>query len=350
MSKIEKATVKNFRKFEDFSIGDFSQINVITGGNNAGKTTILEFLVLLSSGETPTTLSMLSKLRKKRNPAKKLGEGDVDWENFFHNFNSDIPIEMSAENTEENWKLQIEYLEGRNKIIDSLKNLDKDVGNIQSSSGSIKALRLTYTQEEEKAYHLVVSENEGMIYNDGREPIIPGGFSDATVRNLSENEYEAFDEIQINKNKDILIEALSNIDSRIQDIVSGGEKDKKELYIDVGKDQLVNIEQMGGGIIQATEVILGLASCRKGIYFSDEIGQGIHQKAFEKFWNAVEKAAAEFDVQVFTNTHSYDCIEGLGDSNITDYKVYRIDSNSEDVVEYEPEELSRALESNFEVR
>ncbi len=46
-------SVKNFRCFQDFSIDSLERVNLIAGKKNAGKTTLLEAIFLLTAGTNP---------------------------------------------------------------------------------------------------------------------------------------------------------------------------------------------------------------------------------------------------------------------------------------------------------
>lgn len=64
----EKVQINKYKIFNNFSLEDFSQINLITGPNNIGKTTLLEVLFLGGVGVTPEWLmSGLAKIFKYRN-------------------------------------------------------------------------------------------------------------------------------------------------------------------------------------------------------------------------------------------------------------------------------------------
>ena len=45
--------IRNFRALEEFEVGDLAPINILTGGNNSGKTTLLEALFMLSGAGNP---------------------------------------------------------------------------------------------------------------------------------------------------------------------------------------------------------------------------------------------------------------------------------------------------------
>ena len=49
--------IKNFRCFKDFSIDNLERVNLIAGGNNVGKTALLE-AIYLHAGGTKIELTM----------------------------------------------------------------------------------------------------------------------------------------------------------------------------------------------------------------------------------------------------------------------------------------------------
>ena len=93
---IKEIHIQNFRCFEDTWLSGFSNINLIGGLNNSGKTALLEAL-FLASFPNPQTLDKLNELRKETNKKKR-------WDNLF--FNSQ----------KENSKMKIAYTNEANLI------------------------------------------------------------------------------------------------------------------------------------------------------------------------------------------------------------------------------------------
>ena len=48
---LEKLNIQGFRKYKDFTVKDFGQINFILGNNNIGKTSILESIYAWACGQ-----------------------------------------------------------------------------------------------------------------------------------------------------------------------------------------------------------------------------------------------------------------------------------------------------------
>jgi len=50
---LDRLRIRNYRVFGDLEVTRLSRVNVVAGGNNAGKTSLLEALFLLSGGGNP---------------------------------------------------------------------------------------------------------------------------------------------------------------------------------------------------------------------------------------------------------------------------------------------------------
>ena len=63
-------TIRNYRAIDELRIGELGRINLISGRNNSGKTTLLEALLILSSGHPEITLhnSIIRGMRSERLP------------------------------------------------------------------------------------------------------------------------------------------------------------------------------------------------------------------------------------------------------------------------------------------
>jgi len=57
-------SINNFRCFENITIEPFNRVNLITGLNNSGKTSLLEALYLLMVPNDPSKLMVVSNLRE----------------------------------------------------------------------------------------------------------------------------------------------------------------------------------------------------------------------------------------------------------------------------------------------
>src|SRR4028119_337438 len=79
---LKEIEIQNFRCFEQIKISGFERVNLIGGKNNAGKTALLEAL-LLNDAPQARSLVMLKALR--REPSKVIqAMPDKAWDNLFY--------------------------------------------------------------------------------------------------------------------------------------------------------------------------------------------------------------------------------------------------------------------------
>src|SRR4051812_3585218 len=59
----KKVRIQNFRQFKDLKLDNLAQINLITGKNDTGKTSLLEALFLLDGPTDPTRTLVIAQFR-----------------------------------------------------------------------------------------------------------------------------------------------------------------------------------------------------------------------------------------------------------------------------------------------
>ena len=69
--------VKNFRLFDELEINKLSQVNLIVGKNNAGKSALLEALLLFFSKMSPTDLVDIIYARQENHGALHIQEAKL---------------------------------------------------------------------------------------------------------------------------------------------------------------------------------------------------------------------------------------------------------------------------------
>ncbi|NIA03554.1 MAG: AAA family ATPase [Nitrospirae bacterium] len=133
------------------------------------------------------------------------------------------------------------------------------------------------------------------------------------------------------------------------------------IYCDIGLDRLIPVNAMGGGMRKILSIILAISDTKNGIVFIDEIENGLYHSSQEILWDAIFKAAKEFNVQIFATTHSIECVKAFSstysnlEKNNDGMRLYRVerknnDPNEVNVVSYNHDILEASLDSDWEVR
>jgi AAA15 family ATPase/GTPase len=346
--------ITNFRAINSLEVEDFKRVNLITGRNNCGKTTVLEALLLISGMSNPQIPIAINNFRNL------LLNADDSFSVLFNELDfSHIP-EISAGINGHTRSITIKprYSQGITNMLisDDKKNLITDSGKSTISTfkaETVSGLIIEFSDSRIKETfknEISLSGNQGIFSSQYKETLHCQFFNTQFSLVQLDRKIES---LLINKQLDSLIAILKEIDGRISDLRMGA---NGMIYADLGYDKLIPINIMGDGIMRILSIIANISDCRDGILFIDEIENGLHYSSLEILWLAILKTAELYNVQLFITTHSQECIAALSsvysrnhDDNIRLYRIER-DENSHRAFKYTPEMIAAGMESNYEVR
>ena len=101
---------------------------------------------------------------------------------------------------------------------------------------------------------------------------------------------------------------------------------------------------------------IALSRTSGGVLLLDEIGTGLHYSVMADMWKLVVETAAQYDIQLFATTHSWDCVDGLRvlckrePHLMSHVAVHKIDRALDHSVPFQGLELVRAVEGGVELR
>ena len=359
--------IKNYRCFEDFNIEGLTRVNLVVGDNNSGKTSLLEAIYLLvKQPESPADKLALLEILQNR------GE-------FYYQIQSDNLINNFKK--EEDPKAKTHYIFNRiyyNYQANDIEILSNDnlLMKISSYSDSnyvevfFKEDLLINNNKQKDCYKTVVYK----LSFSGEYQTIP---SIKTMKmNIKSSKYPVpsmfistnkinpdkiaalWDEINLTPKEDKIIEALQIIEPDLERIAFTLNQIPKIAKVKIkNQDTPISLTSMGEGMNRMLTLAMMLVKVENGVLLVDEIETGLHYEAQTDMWRLLIKTAQELNVQVFTTTHSWDCIcafqealEEFEDKSVG--KLFRLDSKYGKLraVEYLPDELAVAVRQNIEVR
>ena len=358
----KKITIKGFRGVKELELDNFKQINLFVGKNNCGKSTILESLYLAIA---PTNAHLLVKINMFR------GLKNIDenlWLTLFHKMSKDSNITISTElNNKDERKLIIEpnMKSATNVAITNIKIRDETIdasGNVSGSSSMFPVINGLLIEYSVKQNRKKLKKYNAQIIFDGINGEItpPEGYKEnlkgayLNPQTIFMDIPKNFDEVQVKKQIDLIVDVLKEIDSSLVDLSLG----KDVIYCDIGLDRLMPINVMGDGMYRLLAIVLAISTQQNGILLIDEIDTGLHYSAQEVLWNVIFKSAKKFNVQIFASTHSLECIKAFSSicSNQSpkeiDAKLYRIEKQDDGIkaIDYDEEVLAASLDSGWEMR
>ncbi|WP_035613181.1 AAA family ATPase [Haloferula sp. BvORR071] len=271
---ISTLELRNFRGLEHVKFEELGRVNLIVGGNNAGKTSILEALVLLHGNSTQLT-KLPSTFRQ-----------EVQNDNVV-NFWSMLPRDKK-------WK-GFWVSDGALNITAHIS--DKEV-RVNLENGS-KADSLFWLQQGGKL---------GLRgYGDGLSIL-------STAQDPPENISELFNRIApLNPRNEDRIQDLirRSIEPRLQRLRYAKPLGTKShlVYADVGEGEMLPFTQLGQAFSRALQVYCEIFAKSPKILLVDEIENGLYYEGLEDYWRGLLEVLEDQNVQLFATTHSRECME-----------------------------------------
>jgi AAA15 family ATPase/GTPase len=283
--------IKKYKCFKDFEAKGFKRVNLISGINNTGKTSLLEALwTNLYSNDIDSMWTSLSTIRGMRN----------NLEYVFNIYNSNI-IKGNLESIE-NYSVKTNI----NDSIFSFNKLDDDLKeysfNINYKLSIVDTRYFKYTPSYYK--HIRFIDHFGLSNNELKEIYL---------------------DLEKKNKEDILYRLINEFDDDLLNMKILG--DDNPYCKMKHNNKYKNINDFGGGIKNYISIICSLYACENGYLFIDRLENGIHYSKIDRLWEIIFIISKELNVQVFTTTDSKECIKSYIDVS------KRIDDNDVTYIE-----------------
>lgn len=325
-------TVRGYRSFRDYQMTDLARVNLMVGKNNCGKTSILEAIELLVSGDP-------SALRDSALRRNELTENGADISHVFYGHVSTPDTSFKLSGHDDRPQLTATIL------------LPDDASDAPQP-GPARLLRIDHG---ERTQILRVNEN-GVLPNVTfpGTPSRAARFLDFDARSM----HAAWNSVLAEGRSTEVVEALQLLEPEVDEIVypTGGEPRRG---IELGRrdsDRRLPIGSYGDGMRRLLTLSLGLSDGADGCVLIDEIDTGLHWTVMEDMWRLVIEISRRSNVQVFATTHSYDCIRGLGSlvrsrpDLADDLALHKMHRSLAQSVHIPGAEIAVAVEQDIEVR
>lgn len=296
-SHFSKANIEKYRKLENVQIKNIGRVNIFAGGNNKGKTTILEAFYLLSQlNDLPSYIEL------ERYRGKFLEDFPAKWVD--KNFNSAISLTANFNSIETGLLIKKEATEENIDKTGYLNTLVAEayIGKLDLNSNihlfSNKEPEYRYTKSQilcQSAFTSPYRYNEKILYT-AHKLAIENRYFEKVIQFIKDN--------------------LDNTIEKIDLVNDGGENRFRVTSSSVA--EVIDITKYGEGLQRVFEIALLLGYCKNGILCIDEIDSALHKSLLIKFTEFIQQIAKEFNVQVFLSTHSKECIDAFVENEFPD--------------------------------
>jgi len=320
--------LKSFRGFRDVKIAPLKRLNLITGKNDTGKTSVLEALrILLAQPKIASAGGLANEFRIGSN---------VDWNEHFWKWL------IYNKSNEEYAKIKASHDKGAPFAVGLFSNAltpDQAVRlNIDNSLGMLGPLQCysfgDFRQERPRA------------------KIFTNKPTDAKKDALDYNR------VVQKRGKKKVESLLKTLDSRVEAIepLQSDERQGPIIFVDLALKEMIPVTLMGQGFYRLLNIYSEVIASEVNVLLIDEIENGLHYSVMPQVFEGLFNALKELDIQIFATTHSWECIVAADaaarKSTPYDLNVIRLDRVGDSIKAtiMDDKTLSTARDLNWEMR
>lgn len=343
--------IEGFKGFKNTEIMPLRKVNLILGGQNVGKTSLLEAVYLGASPvDQAQNLPGVFRLAEGRDMQRflemtfkgvegriwlDLGAGYVSRKMLTH-------LDEESSNRSSGRSL-ITYIDAKEFVsmsgADFYDLVTHGIGFRQSIDSDGKSKRISE----------LTSYESGLFCSPLAIPVNPPSQAEA-VRLL--------DQVVLKRKKRTLLEALRRIEPRLEDIHSLSPDGEQRVYLELdGLPTAVPLPQLGHGFSRLLHLYCSLLVTKAKLALMDEVENGVHYASLPILFQGVHDMAATQGVQTLMTTHSWDCIRAayqtFADADaLQDFQLIRLEREGDNVraVVMNDELLDTVMEAGYEVR
>jgi len=370
MKHLDNLTIHKFRGLRDLNLQDLGQINILVGGNNSGKTSVLEAISTYCRPLDPLewlNTSWRREIKSSRKPQldalkwlfpqnSEVSHLDLYEGETYVSSNGTFPVrELRA--TYREFEGISELGEAENSSESQLEIDEIEFDNILRGAELELKVATTFVGHEELSVSFEIWENQRFINRKNRSTaVLPIDTVTPFSHRIEQLQISLLSEAIVLGIKPEVIKLLQQMDSEIIDLVILSPTGKRpSLYIDHERVGISPLSAFGDGVQRLLFIALTLVKVRGGVLLIDEIETAIHTEALDSSFAWIVEWCQRFDVQLFATTHSLEAIDallGARDSG-TDLVLYRLEKKESQTkaVRLERERLHRLREDlGLEVR
>jgi ABC-type transport system involved in cytochrome c biogenesis ATPase subunit len=328
---IDEINIENFRGFTSLTLPSLKRVNLIVGENNAGKTSLLEAILLLCDAE------QIHSLPHQFRPS----QGDPNLRYFRWMLRDGTPDKVGNLQCSLNGKRSVIFFgtpstsnglkiptEFSSEPFHSVRNTPQSLS-VWKLSGipSLTCRSISVFQQQHDHRSLVTLVGRAQRKSGGEE----------TLQNL-----------------------LAKVDPRIKKIRvdpgTDGSQDGNQVIVDIGLSELMPLTQTGQGVHRLMSILADIIGESPDVLLIDEIENGLHHSVQQQIWTGLAEAAEKLNVQIFATTHSDECLRAANAAfqNRPNYdfsviQLFRVKSGVQGRV-LDKQHIEAAISGNIDLR
>lgn len=344
--RIASLSVERFRALREIRIAGLGRVNLITGRNNTGKSSLLEALRILLSGASPAVVrSILDEREEDLGSAGDAHRSDAMdglfqlstlFCGFPQLFENPGPLVIATTGDPRPMRLTL----GVDRFLvrtadDGMTPIglgERALGDDASIGPGLPALVLDIDGREQilpltyygtsKGTAILEAMRYQYQYRDaspraelGERMSVPCVYVGPYAGKQTSGLGALWDTIALSDREPDVVDALRIIDPRIVAVsMVGGDGPHTRRTAIVRAENLprpVPLRTYGDGLNRLFGIVLSLVNAKDGLLLVDEFENGMHHSVQLDAWRAIFRLAARLNIQVFATSHSWDAIEAF---------------------------------------
>ena len=325
--------LQNFKGFKDTTIPELRKVNLILGGQNVGKTSLLEAVIFVAgdviNSNAPGARSRLPEIFR---PCETEGDQIRFWKGIVGTEKNPIAVWVKAN------------INSKTYAMGGYKQCDE------------AAEKMRFLLDENTPVDWFAKPTG--VFNSKDLPHdaeIPHPFSVEPKKAVEQ--VELYGRLVTGKKKKDVLKLLQKIEPRIDSIDAVAPDGEHRVYIDLTDGHVLPLSQLGHGFTRLFELYAGLAITESKLALIDEIENGIHYSALPRLFQGVRELAELNEVQSLITTHSWECIRAayktFADAGrLQDFQLIRLEHDDDNIraVLINDEILETVMEADYEIR
>ena len=354
-NRLSSLRIENYRQLRHLEVERLGQVNLVVGGNNAGKSTLLEAIRLLASRGSPSLIEevlaehgeyQLAALDVSSDPLAERAIGNLFFGRSFPAQEGDAIYVGDSVGT---FAVRLEHVLLREDVEE--REIDGEKVNQRRSrrvskaeeNSSVELIEAIETTLTDGADLLGATQKISTVpladFFGNRRPVrfrtdpaiqkVPTSFvpARATPR---ESLAEAWDEVVLTAGETDALNALRLIEpatdglafiqysrneiARFAAVRLDSPRGIGQRFAVIrlkGSSTPVPLQSMGDGMTRVLQLALSALRSRGGFMLVDEIENGLHHSIQVEVWKLLFRLARANRMQVFATTHSMDCVRAF---------------------------------------
>ena len=332
LTYLNSLSIKNFRGINNLELNNLSNINILVGDNNCGKTSVLEAISLF---QNPLEINNILTSCCKRG-RDIISIFDLFLEMFpRENINKNIEIVSSINSVLYNLNINGKLIERINpnlyRCIENDEYFDENYFENRIFKGRIKVKKNTE----------VINEKEINLSEEKIQSTL-GDLSNQIINMVYVSPYDYLynrlidDTINVIKSgeKEEVIKLLKILDNNIEDFNILKSKNKpSSIYIKHSKYGFMSLSSFGDGVKKILTLASAVISAKNGILLIDEIETAIYKNILNNVFGWLLNACKIYKVQLIATTHSLEVIDAFiqTSKNIDKLTCFRLEHYNENI-------------------